>query len=149
MKQSPTDMVWTTDVAVPMSRLPAIIEQTKADIKRSGLLGSIVGHVGDGNFHSILLFPEEKRHMAEGLVHRMVEKAIEMKGTAAGENGVGLVKRDYLEKELGKTTVDTMRKASGPNAASVRKLTNLARQMESALDPLCILNCDKIVRMKS
>ena len=45
------DSVWTTDVAVPISALPTIIEETKADIAESGLIGSIVGHVGDGNFH--------------------------------------------------------------------------------------------------
>lgn len=45
------DHVWTTDVAVPISRLPEIIEQTKEDIAKSGLVGSIVGHAGDGNFH--------------------------------------------------------------------------------------------------
>jgi D-lactate dehydrogenase (cytochrome) len=43
--------VWTTDVAVPVSRLPDMIEETKADIKKSEILGAIVGHVGDGNFH--------------------------------------------------------------------------------------------------
>ena len=112
MRDSPTDKVWTTDVAVPMSRLADIIEDSKRDIEQSGILGAILGHVGDGNFHSILLFPEEKRGIAEGVVHRMVEKAIAMKGTATGEHGVGLVKRDYLEKELGKTTVDTMRMVS-------------------------------------
>ena len=111
-RQSPTDKVWTTDVAVPLSRLPDIIEFAKSDIEKSGLLGSIVGHVGDGNFHTLLLFPEEKRHIAEGVVHRMVDKAIEMKGTATGEHGIGLVKRDYLEKELGVETVNTMRAVS-------------------------------------
>lgn len=50
-KRGDGDHVWTTDVAVPISKLPEIIEQTKEDIVRSGLLGSIVGHVGDGNFH--------------------------------------------------------------------------------------------------
>ena len=45
------DSVWTTDVAVPISKLPEIIDVTKKDIKESGLTGSIVGHVGDGNFH--------------------------------------------------------------------------------------------------
>ena len=48
----PGDKVWTGDVAVPMSRLPQLIEDTKADIKNSGMYGTIVGHVGDGNFHS-------------------------------------------------------------------------------------------------
>jgi D-lactate dehydrogenase (cytochrome) len=46
------DHVWTGDVAVPMSRLSQLIEETKEDMRKSGLAGSIVGHVGDGNFHS-------------------------------------------------------------------------------------------------
>ena len=50
------DHVWTTDVAVPISRLPDIIEQTKEDMASSGLLATMVGHVGDGNFHG-KLFP--------------------------------------------------------------------------------------------
>ena len=54
MKRNASDRVWTTDVAVPISRLPDIIEETKADITKSGLLGGICGHVGDGNFHGEL-----------------------------------------------------------------------------------------------
>ena len=59
----------------------------------------------------------------------MVERAIELEGTATGEHGVGLVKRDYLEHELGRDTVDAMRRLKG------------------AFDPLCLLKCDKIVRV--
>jgi D-lactate dehydrogenase (cytochrome) len=62
------------------------------------------------------------------LVHDMVKRAIELEGTATGEHGVGLVKRDYLPHELGESTVDAM------------------RQLKKAFDPLCLLNCDKIVR---
>jgi D-lactate dehydrogenase (cytochrome) len=51
MRRGPEDHVWTTDVAVPMSRLPDIIEATKQDMTQSGLLAGICGHVGDGNFH--------------------------------------------------------------------------------------------------
>jgi D-lactate dehydrogenase (cytochrome) len=58
----------------------------------------------------------------------MVKRAIELEGTATGEHGVGLVKRDYLPHELGESTVDAM------------------RQLKKAFDPLCLLNCDKIVR---
>ena len=104
------DHVWTTDVAVPISRLPDIVDETKADIKNSGLTGSIVGHVGDGNFHAIILYNDAEKELAERLVHRMVKRAIEMEGTATGEHGVGLVKRDYLEHEIGKEAVDLMRK---------------------------------------
>ena len=53
MRRSETDRVWSTDVAVPISRLPDIIEETKDDMQRSGLLAAIVGHVGDGNFHGM------------------------------------------------------------------------------------------------
>ncbi|KAL1296618.1 hypothetical protein AAFC00_000108 [Neodothiora populina] len=122
------DHVWTTDVAVPISRLADIVEETKDAVSRSGLTGAIVGHVGDGNFHTILLYSDKEYDLAEELVHQMVKRAIEMEGTATGEHGVGLVKRDYLEHELGTTTVDLMRK------------------MKQAFDPLCLLNCDKVVR---
>ncbi|KAI9763588.1 MAG: D-lactate ferricytochrome c oxidoreductase [Geoglossum simile] len=122
MRRDEGDHVWTTDVAVPISRLPDIIEETKSDISRSGLVGAIVGHVGDGNFHSILLFNEKERKIVEEVVHRMVKRAIEMEGTVTGEHGVGLVKRDYLKHELGESTVDAMRK------------------IKQAYDPLCLLN---------
>jgi D-lactate dehydrogenase (cytochrome) len=59
----------------------------------------------------------------------MVKRAIELEGTATGEHGVGLVKRDYLPLELGDDTVNAM------------------RQLKMAFDPLCLLNCDKIVRV--
>ncbi|KAL8634479.1 MAG: hypothetical protein Q9228_007926 [Teloschistes exilis] len=124
------DHVWTTDVAVPISRLPDIIEETKEDMAKSGLLATMVGHVGDGNFHAIILFNDSERKTAEAVVHRMVKRAVEMQGTVTGEHGVGLIKRDYLAHELGESTVDAMRK------------------LKQAFDPLCILNCDKIVRVE-
>ena len=114
-----TQKVWTTDVAVPVSRLSDIVEETKRDIKEwsdrspGGGVGAIVGHVGDGNFHCILLFEERERPIVEEIVHRMVKRAIEMEGTVTGEHGVGLVKRDYLREELGEEAVDAMRKVSG------------------------------------
>ncbi|KAI8933832.1 hypothetical protein NX059_009534 [Plenodomus lindquistii] len=121
--------VWTTDVAVPISKLPQIIEETKEAVSKSGLLGSIVGHVGDGNFHSIILYNRKTEYeKTKHLVHDMVKRAIELEGTATGEHGVGLVKRDYLPHELGQSTVDVM------------------RQLKRAFDPLCLLNCDKVVR---
>ena len=130
-KKDASDHVWTTDVAVPISRLADIVELTKNDVAASGLTGSIVGHVGDGNFHTILLYNDKEKHIAEELVHTMVKRAIEMEGTATGEHGVGLVKRDYLEHETSKETVDLMRK------------------LKMAFDPLCLLNCDKIVRVQT
>ncbi|KAJ5778590.1 Vanillyl-alcohol oxidase C-terminal subdomain 2 [Penicillium odoratum] len=128
MRRGPEDRVWTTDVAVPMSRLPDIIDATKEDMTKSGLLAGICGHVGDGNFHAIILFNEKEKKVAEEVIHRMVKRAVEMEGTVTGEHGVGLVKRDYLAHELGETTVDAM------------------RRLKLAFDPLRLLNCDKVVR---
>ncbi|KAL4869637.1 hypothetical protein BDV12DRAFT_167337 [Aspergillus spectabilis] len=131
MRRGPEDHVWTTDVAVPMSRLPDIIEATKEDMTKSGLLAGICGHVGDGNFHAIILFNEAEKQTAAGVVHRMVKRAVEMEGTVTGEHGVGLIKRDYLQHEVGESTVDAM------------------RRLKLALDPLRLLNCDKVVRVEA
>lgn len=57
-----------------------------------------------------MLYNDKDRQVAEDVVHRMVKRAVEMEGTVTGEHGVGLVKRDYLNHELGETTVDAMRK---------------------------------------
>ncbi|CAK7239332.1 MAG: D-lactate ferricytochrome c oxidoreductase [Sporothrix thermara] len=124
------ESAWITDVAVPISRLAEIVDLTSKDIIASGIGGGIIGHVGDGNFHCFLFYNPQQKDKAEELVHRMVERAINMEGTVTGEHGVGLVKRDYLDKEIGTPAVDLM------------------RQIKNAFDPLCLLNCDKVVRMK-
>ncbi|KAK9462338.1 D-lactate dehydrogenase [Lipomyces oligophaga] len=117
---------WTTDVAVPVSRLSEIVSQTRADMDASNIPGTIVGHVGDGNFHAFILYNDETKSVAEGVVHRLVERAIAMDGTCTGEHGVGMVKRPYLETELDTATVDTM------------------RRLKIALDPYRLLNADKV-----
>ncbi|CAG8972366.1 hypothetical protein HYALB_00005034 [Hymenoscyphus albidus] len=129
-KENDDDHVWTGDVAVPLSRLPDIIEETQKDLKKSGMRAAIVGHVGDGNFHTIMLYNQSQRKKAEEVVHRMIKMAVEMEGTVTGEHGVGLVKRDYLDHELGVETVDAM------------------RRLKLAFDPLCLLNPDKVFRVQ-
>lgn len=151
-KRRPGDRVWTTDVAVPISKLSLIIEETKKDMNDSGLYGTIVGHVGDGNFHAILLYGKDEFDVAEGLVHRMVRRALELEGTATGEHGVGLVKRDALVKELGDETVALMRKVSSislslPRLKLVMITNHFGHQLKRSFDPLCLLNCDKVVRI--
>ena len=59
---------------------------------------------------AIILFNDKERKIAEDVVHRMVKRAVEMEGTVTGEHGVGMIKRDYLDHELGQSTVNTMRK---------------------------------------
>ena len=76
--------VWSTDVAVPVSRLPDIIEVSKKELDDLGLFASVLGHVGDGNFHEGIMYnatdPKEKEAV-ENCVHRMVDRALEMEGT--------------------------------------------------------------------
>jgi D-lactate dehydrogenase (cytochrome) len=120
--------VVTTDVCVPISALAACVGETRADIDRTGLLASIVGHVGDGNFHVMPLFNRasaEERRAVQGFLDRLVERALAMDGTCSGEHGVGQGKIRYLAQEHG-TGVEVM--------AAIKK----------ALDPLNILNPGKI-----
>jgi len=93
-----------TDVCVPISRLAQAVEETRADIAASPIPGPILGHVGDGNFHAILLVEPgnvEEMKAAKALSNRMVERALEMGGTATGEHGVGIGKLDYMQAEHG------------------------------------------------
>ncbi|THH29532.1 hypothetical protein EUX98_g4647 [Antrodiella citrinella] len=101
---------WSTDVCVPVSRLPDLVYETKQDIAASGLVSTIVGHVGDGNFHALILFvTDDELARSREVVHRMVERAIAMDGTCTGEHGVGIGKREYLYNELGAGTVELMK----------------------------------------
>jgi D-lactate dehydrogenase (cytochrome) len=119
---------WTTDVCVPVSHLAEVIAQTKQDLVRSKVFGTIVGHVGDGNFHAILVYdPKTQRSAAEGVVDRMVQRALAVEGTCTGEHGVGVGKKDFLVQELGSPAVDTM------------------RRLKQALDPRMLLNPGKVI----
>ena len=75
------DEVWSTDVAVPISKLPDIVETSKQEIDDLGLFASVLGHIGDGNFHTSILYnrkdPEERQRV-EHVVHNMVLRALEM-----------------------------------------------------------------------
>lgn len=121
--------VWTTDVAVPISQLSAILKQTKENIDKSGLQATIVGHVGDGNFHTFLLYKPEQRAIAQEVVDTMVKDALKLQGTCTGEHGIGFGKRDYLLEEVGETAVDLMRK------------------VKLSIDPLRIMNPDKVLKI--
>ncbi|CAM9010965.1 unnamed protein product [Wickerhamomyces anomalus] len=125
----PKVKVYITDVAVPISKLPKVITETQDDIARSGFNSTTIGHVGDGNFHALILYKEEEAKQAKELVERMVNRALENDGTCTGEHGVGVGKREYLIKEVGDEAVDTM------------------RRLKLALDPLRLLNADKIFKI--
>jgi D-lactate dehydrogenase (cytochrome) len=121
----------TTDCCVPISRLAESILETKADCEKNGMIYSIIGHVGDGNFHVLMLVdPHDAAEVAraEAINDRMVSRAIAMDGTCTGEHGVGLHKMDFLVQEHGEDAIDTM------------------RAIKHALDPKNIMNPGKIIR---
>lgn len=120
----------TTDVCVPVSRLAEALLGAKADIAASGFEAPIVGHVGDGNFHTIILVDEhDPAEMARAwaLDRAIVSRALALGGTCSGEHGVGLGKREFLERE------------HGPEALA------LMRTLKRALDPHGILNPGKLL----
>jgi D-lactate dehydrogenase (cytochrome) len=102
----------TTDVCVPISSLAQCITETQADIAQHGLTASIVGHVGDGNFHAILLVdptdPEDIER-GEAFHARLVRRALAHEGTCTGEHGVGYGKARFLIEEHGEPAVEMMR----------------------------------------
>ncbi|KAF9228758.1 hypothetical protein BS17DRAFT_209552 [Gyrodon lividus] len=127
MASHPGMKCWTTDVCVPVSKLPQLVYETKGDLAKAGLKSTIVGHVGDGNFHALILFRDEKelKSVSEA-VHRLIHRAIAMDGTCTGEHGVGIGKTEYLVKELGEDTVELM------------------KTVKRAIDPLNLFNPGKL-----
>jgi D-lactate dehydrogenase (cytochrome) len=120
----------TTDACVPVSVLAACIEETRAELQQFGMTSPIFGHVGDGNFHCLILVDptdSEERERAEALSERLSLRAMRYGGTCTGEHGVGMHKIEYLIEEHGEATV------------------NIMRRLKRALDPLKILNPGKVV----
>ncbi|MEP3046254.1 MAG: FAD-linked oxidase C-terminal domain-containing protein [Roseibium sp.] len=118
-----------TDVCVPISRLADCVTETAEDIESVGLIAPIVGHVGDGNFHTQILVnledPEEVRKGQE-FIERLTLRALDMGGTCTGEHGIGQGKQKYMEKEHGEAL-------------------DMMRAIKSALDPDNLMNPGKIL----
>ncbi|KAG5980335.1 hypothetical protein E4U54_006808, partial [Claviceps lovelessii] len=97
--------ILSTDVAVPLSRMADLIEICQKRASKLGLFNSILGHVGDGNFHQMIMYnpaiPEQKE-AATNCVKLMVEDAIAMEGTVSGEHGIGLGKKVSLFRSFPK-----------------------------------------------
>ena len=94
--------VYSTDVCVPISRLVECISWAENEVKKLGLTAPMVGHVGDGNFHSIVLYDpkdEDKQKKIREYSDNLISKALELEGTITGEHGIGLQKKHYLLKE--------------------------------------------------
>lgn len=124
--QYPGHKFMITDTAVPISRMPELVRHSQRLLREMGLGGSIVGHVGDGNFHTLVATGEQDYPKAEAFSARLVEKALELGGTCTGEHGVGLRKKKYLAQEHG-AALEWM------------------RQLKRLFDPQGILNPGKVV----
>ncbi len=121
----------TTDVCVPISRLAECITETRRDIDATGLLAPIVGHVGDGNFHVLVLMDfadEDEVAKGKAFNERLVTRALAMDGSCTGEHGIGHGKIEFLTAEHGEAV-------------------SVMRALKMALDPLNIMNPGKIVRV--
>jgi D-lactate dehydrogenase (cytochrome) len=120
----------STDVCVPFSKLPDAISHASSLLESYGLVGGIVGHVGDGNFHALIMInpndPIESNN-AHTVNQKIVEFAIECGGTATGEHGIGLGKIEYLYKE---------------HASSI----HLMKMIKDQFDPLGLLNPGKMFK---
>ncbi|MCP9483855.1 FAD-binding protein [Shimia sp. CNT1-13L.2] len=118
-----------TDCCVPISALADCIARTKELIAESNLIAPIVGHVGDGNYHLLILIdPENADEMARAkqLASDVNRTALSFGGTVTGEHGVGTGKKKYMAEEHGTAYL-------------------LMAQLKQSIDPLNIMNPGKLV----
>ena len=115
---------------MPISRLADCVRDTVEELDRASFPYTIVGHVGDGNFHVLMLLDAENPkewEESETINHNLVRRAIAADGTCTGEHGVGLHKMQFMAEEHGEDALDLM------------------RSLKHAFDPHNILNPGKIV----
>ncbi len=130
LQMKPGGRAFPTDVCVPISRLAECIAATNEDLKQVSIPIMLFGHVGDGNFHLVVLVdPANEKDMqeAEWINERVVERALAMEGTCTGEHGIGLGKKKFMVREHGEGAVEVM------------------RALKHALDPDDLLNPGKIL----
>ncbi|NHN85619.1 FAD-binding protein [Acetobacter musti] len=125
----PGALVISTDCIVPISKLAGLIEGVREDIAASGMRAAMVGHVGDGNFHTLILAEDsaEGRRRILDLDRKIVGRALAMGGSCSGEHGVGLGKQEFLETEHGAGALGVM------------------RALRQTMDPRGILNPGKLL----
>jgi D-lactate dehydrogenase (cytochrome) len=122
----------TTDVCVPISRLAECIDQTTTELETASFPTTIVGHVGDGNFHVLMLLdPNNEAEWAESerINHNIVQRALAADGTCTGEHGIGLHKMQFMAQEHGEDALDLM------------------RTIKRSFDPNNILNPGKVISL--
>jgi len=131
LQLKPGSRALSTDVCVPISRLAECIVATTQDIEKASMPIPLFGHVGDGNFHCVILVdPENQADVDEAKAFnvRVVKRALAMEGTCTGEHGIGIGKQSYLAEELGEAV-------------------DLMRDLKRTFDPENLLNPGKIVAL--
>ena len=126
---SSCSIVVTTDICVPISSLSDAIGLVQRAVEADGLTAPILGHVGDGNFHTLFVLPPNDTQAwakARAINERMIDFALSVGGTCTGEHGIGIGKRQSLVREHGAGSVAIM------------------RRVKEALDPQGIMNPGKI-----
>lgn len=129
LSQYPGKKQMVTDVCLPLSELPQAVEYAQRLLEQLDLSGAIAGHVGDGNFHTILAInPENSEDMrkAEEFNEQLVNNALSHGGTCTGEHGVGLGKMKYQMAEHGASYL-------------------MMRSIKTMMDPLHIMNPGKLI----
>ena len=119
------------DVCVPRDKLVELVHGTRALAEKYSLMVGVVGHAGDGNFHPTVCFDPtdaEQTRRAQELFDAIMELSLDLGGTITGEHGVGTLKLDLLEREVGQLSLE------------------LHRRVKAAFDPLGILNPGKVFR---
>jgi glycolate oxidase len=117
------------DITVPRSAIPEVVQRLRQISAKYKLPVVIFGHAGDGNLHPNILFDKRQPDQwakVEQMVGEIFETSLALGGTLSGEHGVGVLKRPYLERALGATSIE------------------IQRNIKQALDPLNILNPGKI-----
>jgi len=126
----PGHRAFSTDVCVPISRLAECIAETNEDVASATIPIALFGHVGDGNFHLVVLLDPNKPselEEADALNRRVVMRALKMNGTCTGEHGIGIGKLDFLDAEHGEAV-------------------SVMRAIKGSLDPHNLFNPGKVIR---
>jgi glycolate oxidase len=120
------DNFFAEDIGVPIGAIPEMAKRLSKLSAATGLTIALFGHAGDGNLHPTILFSDAQRSMVGGAAARILRDALELGGTISAEHGLGALKRDFAEEELGSEAMDLM------------------RRIKSLLDPRGILNPHKV-----
>ncbi|CAN7999007.1 unnamed protein product [Ixodes hexagonus] len=121
----PNTRCYVTDVCVPISKLPELVALAKEDIAKNNILATVVGHVGDGNFHTMMLFdpkdPGELKKIKD-VAQQLGSRSLQLGGTSTGEHGIGVGKQKLLVEEIGEDGVALLKRLK--NAVDPKNLMN-------------------------